>query len=213
VKYDYTIWYWTGTTELAKLEIKGNITNLSELNLWDVRIEWTLIEGDKSEPVGHLVSLLPAGQMYMFHFDHEVPRGKYDYRWTILRYKGITQYKGTASTRTSLWTSTMTDVKERVGTTTVATTGTVLITYTETATPAAGLFSLSTLVIVAVAGMAVAALMVLWKRQRAPPTAVKPQADLQVAPPTGPAGIKLCPRCQTSNEATAKFCVNCGYKF
>ena len=215
VKYGWTRWYYPATGLLAKAEIKGNITNRSDLILWDVGVQFELGEGDKSEVFHHLISMIRAGEMLDLHFDY-TPKGEYKYQWTWLRYRGIDQYKAAVSTTTVLQTNAITETRSIVRTTTLTSTRAILVEYTESTVPTMA-WSSSTLALVTiavVAAVAIAAMIVFRKRQRVSLGTVQPQAVGEVTtPPAEPRGAKLCPKCQTTNEARSKFCVNCGYRF
>lgn len=213
VKYGWWRWYYQVSGLLAKAEILGNITNRSELNLWDVGIQFELGEGDKSEVFHHVISLIRAGEKVDFRFDY-TPKGEYKYQWTWLRYRGIDQYKAAVSTTTVLRTSAIVESSITVRTATLTTIHMVLLTYTEPTVPTTEPLTLATVAIAAVAAIAIAAIVFFRKRQRVPSATVQPQARAEVtAPPTEVAGAKLCPKCQTANEAISKFCVVCGYRF
>jgi hypothetical protein len=217
VKYGWTRWYYPATGLLAKAEIKGNITNRSDLILWDVGVQFELGEGDKSEVFHHLISMIRTGEMLDLRFDY-TPKGEYKYQWTWLRYRGIDQYKAAVSTTTVLQSSTIIESSRIVKTATLTTVHTILSTYTEPAVLMPEGSLLMMMAVVAIAAVAIVVVIVLRskaaKKASAPTMATQPETAIQQAPVAEPTQAgKVCPKCQIANESEAKFCVNCGYRF
>lgn len=211
VKCEYRRWIFTGTTQLIQVDIWGNATNRSELLLQQVKLKFLVIEGDKSELCTHMIPSLGAGQTHSFYFDF-TPTKQFDYRYTYVRYSEFDyELGGAIQTTTILRTSMIFETSKLVKDTALTTVHTILSTYTEPSLSLlGGLYLIVTAIVVAaIAAVAVVALRRKSTRQASTASRIIQPETTARLDQTG----KTCPKCSSTNDLGATFCVSCGYKF
>jgi len=210
VKYSYTRWYWTATTDLSRVEIYGNITNRSNLVLFQVKLKFRIEAGDKSESFTHFVSGLGAGQMQLFHFEYK-PTQQYDYRWTYVRYLGF-DYDLLVPAVTTIQTIVVLETSGLVKPVTTTTVHAIPLTYTQpAAVKSEGLdSSLMIMAVVAIVAVAVAVVTVLRSKTARKPSALPISEPISPPPEVEVEKQRYCIHCGKALPVDSEFCYYCG---
>lgn len=206
VKYNYVRWYWTGTTNLARVEIYGNVTNRSGAVLFRVKLKFLVEESDKSEMCTYTVSGVGTGQMQPFHFEYQ-PTRQYDYRWTYVRYLGF-DYDLLVPAVTTVQTIVVLETSELVKPVTFTAVHTILSTYAEPGVlmPESPVLMMA---VVAIAAVAIAVVAILRSK-----TGKKPSASPIPEPIPLPPAVEVekhiyCIHCGKALPVGSKFCYYC----
>ena len=217
IKSSFQLWYWVappGSTYnrvVSRVRTSGNITNLSEQVLWEVRLKYELGDDKNSEFFYHTVDNLNPGEKKDFQFEYNVEGRLYNVDKAWVRYGGVDQYKTPVKTTTFLQTNTIAEPSISTGAVALTTVRKIEYTYTTTAeAPQVPFWQNTALVggIIALVAVAVGVGFFFMRRQRvSPPKVAVPPA---YAPPPSAVATKYCISCGQSIPAQARHCPKCG---